>query len=38
MNIVDCLLDFKNEEKVELLINEQVADVTILRVITTELL
>ena len=38
MNIVDCLLDFKNEEKAELLINEQAADVTILRVITTELL
>ena len=38
MNIVDCLLDFKNEEKVGLLINEQAADVTILRVITTELL
>lgn len=38
MNIVDCLLDFKNEERVELLISEQTVDMAILRVITTELL
>lgn len=38
MNIVDCLLDFKNEEKVELLSNEQVVDIVLLRVIATELL
>ena len=38
MNIVDRLLDFKNEEKVELLSNEQVVDIVLLRVIATELL
>ena len=38
MNIADCLLGFRNGEKIELLINEKDVDMEMLRVISTELL
>lgn len=38
MNIVDYLLEFQNEEKSEMLVGKQNVDMTILRVITIELL
>ena len=38
MNIVDCLLEFQKEEKAGKLVSEEIVDMTILRVITVELL
>ena len=38
MNIVDCLLDFEREQQAPLIIDDQNFDMSILRVIATELL